>query len=255
MPYLWYSVYDCPVCVGALFFGRSTVPDGVNVVDKNGGGWMMQRSYIHAVAVPTRSGDHAGYLFMTDDVLLNIGQLSRAVNESGCDVIWRAPMRVCHDFIEESDKHVKKGEVIDTLREESRRFFNQSDEQFRAQLRSNLGSPSKYCIGHQNDFVYMPTAMAADWARVAQQMTDAGLFFTFTLHAALYGIARMEDMVVLRSKYLGRHARAGSYLRGCYFSWCSGKWGITLVQVDSSETPEVHTILSRQTANISTRLV
>lgn len=191
---------------------RSTVPDGVKIVDRNGGGWMMQRSFIDAVTVPREVVDHAGYLFMTDDVLLNIGQLTRAVNESGCDVIWRSDTELCEDIQSDKEKH----RLFDRFSSEAKKFFKQSDERFQARLTINMGSPSTYCMGTQNDFLYMPTAMAADWARVAQQMTDAGLVFTFAFYTAIFGIARMEDMVVLRSNYLDRAERSTALLKGTW---------------------------------------
>lgn len=196
----------------ALLLGRSTVPDGVNVVDRNGGGWMMQRSLIDAVTTPREVVDHAGYLFVTDDVLLNIGQLSRAAHESGCDVIWRSATKLCEDVNSDQPKH----RVFDRFSSEARDFFEQSDERFRARLSMNMGSPSMYCTGIQNDFLYMPASMAAEWARVAQQMTDAGLVFTFAFHTASFGIARMEDMVVLRTHYLDRKLRTNVILAGGY---------------------------------------
>lgn len=177
----------------------------------------MQKSFIHATSVPRNVGEHIGYVFMTDDVLLNMGQLSRAAKEYGCDVIWRSATTLCEEVLHESqddlDKHDNVG-VMKRFRNEAYDFFKQSDEQFRAQPTENMGSPSKYCMGTQNDFLYMPTSMAADWARVAQQMTDAGLIFTFALYTAIFGIARMEDMVVLRSKYLVSSQRSSALLRG-----------------------------------------
>lgn len=53
---------------------RSSVPEEVNVVDGNGGGWMMQRSLIHAVSRHRNDNDiPVGFLFITDDVLVNTG--------------------------------------------------------------------------------------------------------------------------------------------------------------------------------------
>ena len=177
----------------------------------------MQKSFIHATSVTREVGEHVGYLFMTDDVLLNIGQLSRAVNESGCDVIWRSATTNCEDVLDESQhnlgKHRRVG-IMQRFRHETNVFFKHSDEQFRAQLTQNMGSPSTYCMGTQNDFLYMPMSMAAKWSRVSQQMTDAGLIFTFSFYTAIFGIARMEDMVVLRSNYLGPTRRSTSLLRG-----------------------------------------
>lgn len=165
---------------------------------------MMQRSFIHAAMVPREVGGHDGYLFMTDDVLLNIGQLSRAVNESGCDVIWRSATERCENVLH-GDKTTS---VMKRFQMEAREFYKTSDQQFRTQLAQNMGSPSTYCMGTQNDFLYMPKSMSADWARVAQQMTDAGLVFTFAFYTAIFGIAPMQDMVVLRSKYLPDRSRS-----------------------------------------------
>lgn len=212
-----YQVYDRFHCSDAVFLRRSTLPDWVNVVDKNGGGWMMQKSFIHATSVSREAGEHVGYLFMTDDVLLNIGQLSRSVNESGCDVIWRSATTECEDVLDDSlddPNNREHARVMVRFRYEAHDFYQRSDEQFRTRLTQNMGSPSKYCLGTQNDFLYVPTSMAADWARVAQTMTDVGLVFTFALYTAIFGIARMEDMVVLRSNYLGPTRRSTSLLRG-----------------------------------------
>lgn len=89
-----------------------------------------------------------------------------------------------------------------------------SDEGFRAQLKRNLGSPSKYCMGVQNDFMYMPSMFAREWARVAQQMTDVGLVFTFAFYTAIFGITSMENMLILRSRYLAKTERAEHLLKG-----------------------------------------
>lgn len=71
-----------------------------------------------------------------------------------------------------------------------------------------------YCMGTQNDFLYMPTTFAEDWARVATQMTDTGLPFTFAFGTAIFGIARMKDMMVLRTHYLEKSERADVVLQG-----------------------------------------
>lgn len=90
----------------------------------------------------------------------------------------------------------------------------------------NLGSSSTYCMGTQNDFLYMPALFAEDWARVATQMTDVGLPFTYAFYTAIYGIARMEDMSILRSVYLEPNQRADFILRSEYFMYHNyGRWG------------------------------
>lgn len=89
-----------------------------------------------------------------------------------------------------------------------------SDDKFRAQLARNLGSPSIYCMGSQNDFLYMPAVYAKEWARVSGQMTDVGLEFTFPVFASLFGIAPLEDMLVLHTSYLSPGKRADDILQG-----------------------------------------
>jgi len=69
-------------------------------------------------------------------------------------------------------------------------------------------------MGTQNDFLYMPTVFAEDWARISNDMTEAGLVFTFAFYTAIFGIARLDDMVVLHTHYLGRSERADHVLRG-----------------------------------------
>lgn len=171
----------------------------------------MQKSFIDAVSRPREDdGDPAGFLFITDDVLLNLGQLTQAANVSGCDVIWRAAVRACDDVIAREPKD----NVLRHFLQEFRNFYHVSDEQFRAQLTRNMGGPSMYCKGCQPDFLYMPASMAARWATVAQQMTDKGLLFPFAMFTALFGIAPMEDMLVLRTWYLHEDERAVTLLAG-----------------------------------------
>lgn len=170
----------------------------------------MQKSLIDAITAPRETVITAGYLLMADDVLLNIGQLSRAANESGCDRIMRSATLHCADVTSSG----KKPWIHSVYINETLDFFEQSDERFRAQLTENVGSPSTYCAGTQNDFIYIPTGVAADWARIAQQMTDAGLVFIFAFYSAIFGIARKEDMIVLNSKYLNPPFRATRALAG-----------------------------------------
>ena len=170
----------------------------------------MQRSLIDAIQRSRGSADPAGFLFIVDDVLLNLGQLTRAANASGCDVFWRSAIGICEDV--ESDK--KHDRVFDRFLLETREFFQLSSERFKKQLVRNMGSPSIYCMGMQNDFLYVPSKMATAWADVAQQMTDSGLVFTFALSTAIYGIAGMEDMVVLQTHYLEKNGRADKLLEG-----------------------------------------
>lgn len=94
-----------------------------------------------------------------------------------------------------------------------------SDESFREQLARNLGSPATYCMGMQNDLLYMPMKFAEDWARVATQMTELGLPFTFPFYTAIYGIAPVEEMVVLHTHYL-EVRRANYVLKGDPLSEC-----------------------------------
>ena len=146
---------------------------------------------------------------MTDDVLLNLGQLTRAVHVSGCDVIWRSARIGCQDV--RRKKHIH---MVLRFLSEARAFSKLSETGFNEQLAQNLGSPATFCVGVQNDFLYVPIGLAAEWARIAQQMTDAGLIFTFAFNTAIYGIARMEDMVMLRTRYLVQESRADSLLKG-----------------------------------------
>lgn len=200
---------------------NSTVPDEVNIVDGNGGGWMMQRSLIHAVTVSRVYDDHAGFLFITDDVLLNIGQLTNGINESGCGVIWRSE-NMCEDIREDITHHIHN--VFRNYNHEALDFFKRSDEKFRNQLSENMGSPSKYCIGTQNDFIYIPKSMSMDWSRVSRQMTESGLGFTFSFYTAILGIARMEDMVVLKSTYLNKGSRSSDILQGSNLDFEKNCW-------------------------------
>eukprot|EP00903_Cladosiphon_okamuranus_P011807 g11095.t1 len=144
---------------------RSSVPAEVHVVDGNGGGWMMQRSLIDAVTRSRADNAPIGFLFITDDALINTGQLSRAVQVSGCQKIWRSALASCDDEESGSDRY----SMLARFAAEAKAFYEVSDEQFRAQLKSKLGSSSKYCIGVQNDFIYMPTVFAYEWAAVAQR--------------------------------------------------------------------------------------
>ncbi|CAM9514568.1 unnamed protein product [Ectocarpus sp. 13 AM-2016] len=53
----------------------SLIPEEVHAVDRNGGGWMMQRSFVDAVSRPRPNYETpSGFLFITDDVLLNMGR-------------------------------------------------------------------------------------------------------------------------------------------------------------------------------------
>lgn len=70
------------------------------------------------------------------------------------------------------------------------------------------------CMGTQNDFIYMPTVFAQEWTRVAQQMTDFGLAFTYTFYTAIFGITSLENTLILRSTYLDSSDRADNILRG-----------------------------------------
>lgn len=170
----------------------------------------MQRSLIDAIQKSRGIANPAGFLFITDDVLLNLGQLTRAVNTSGCEVIWRSPNERCEDILA-SGKHRR---MLGFFLSEARSFFKVSEEGFKKQLARNLGSESTYCMGIQNDFLYIPSGMAKAWAKVAQQMTDSGLVFTFAYYTAIYGIAPVEDMVVLRTHYLSHGRRAVDLLKG-----------------------------------------
>ena len=170
----------------------------------------MQRSLIDAIQRSRGSADPAGFLFIADDVLLNLGQLTRAANASGCDVFWRSAVGICED-VGSDEKHDR---VFDRFLLEAREFFQLSSERFKEQLARNMGSSSIYCMGMQNDFLYVPSKMATAWADVAQQMTDSGLVFTFALNTAMYGIAGMEDMVVLQTHYLDKNGRADKLLEG-----------------------------------------
>ena len=170
----------------------------------------MQRSLIDATQRSRGSVDPAGFLFIADDVLLNLGQLTRAANASGCDVFWRPAVKLCED-VESDEKHEH---VFGRFLLEAREFFQLSSERFKEQLARNMGSPSIYCMGMQNDFMYVPSKMATAWADVAQQMTDSGLVFTFAFNTAIYGIAGMEDMVVLQTHYLDKNGRADKLLQG-----------------------------------------
>ncbi|CAN0034972.1 unnamed protein product [Scytosiphon promiscuus] len=200
------KLYGYP-CYGDVL-NRSSIPEEVHVVDGNGGGWMMQRSFIDAVLRP-RDDTPRGFLFVSDDALLNMGQLSRVVSTSGCDVIWRSALTACNDV--ESDG--PKTKVFKRFLAEARAFYKVSDPAFRERLSENLGTPSTYCMGIQNDFLYMPAVFAERWAKVSNQMTDSGLVFTFAFYTAIFGIARMGDMVVLRSAYLKGSERADAVLR------------------------------------------
>lgn len=189
---------------------RSIVPENVRVVDRNGGGWMMQRSLINATSRHREGSSAAGFLFITDDVLLNLGQLTRAANVSGCAMIWRSDIATCADVGIEGSEHL----VFLRFLREARHFYKVSEEGFRSLLARNLGTPSTYCMGTQNDFIYIPSSMAEEWTKVAYQMTECGLPFTFSFFSAIFGISRIEDMVVLRTKYLSAHARADHILAG-----------------------------------------
>lgn len=170
----------------------------------------MQRALIDAIQKSRGNANPAGFLFMTDDVLLNLGQLTHAVNTSGCGVIWRSDNELCEDILARG-KHRR---MIGLFLSEARSFFEVSEEGFKEQLARNLGSESTYCMAIQNDFLYIPSEMAKAWAKVAQQMTDSGLVFTFAYYTAIYGIAPMKDMVVLRTRYLNRGSRAEHLLKG-----------------------------------------
>lgn len=189
---------------------RSTLPEDVRVVDRNGGGWMMQRSLIDAMSRHREGARAAGFLFITDDVLLNLGQLTRAANASSCEVIWRSEIDMCNDVRARGSKQ----HVFSRLLAQSRHFYNVSDEGFRSLLTRNVGSSSTYCMGTQNDFIYIPSSISGEWARVALQMTESGLPFTFAFYTAIFGIANIEDMTVLRTKYLPSKKRADKLLRG-----------------------------------------
>lgn len=180
------------------------------MVDHNGGGWLMQRSLIDAIERRREGVDPAGFLFIADDVLLNLGQLTRAVRTSGCDVIWRSDHNICED-VKIEGKHDR---VFDRFLSEAREFSQLSDETFNDQLARNLGTSSTYCMGSQNDFIYIPTKMATAWTKVAKQMTDVGLVFTYTFNTAIYGIAPIEDMVILRTDYLSKENRSDNLLQG-----------------------------------------
>lgn len=170
----------------------------------------MQRSLIDAIERPRGGADPAGFLFITDDVLLNLGRLTRAVRASGCEVIWRSASEVCQDV----NSKIKHAEIFYGLLSKARQFSLLSDEVFNEQITRNLGSPSTYCLGYQNDFLYIPSGMATEWTKVARQMTELGLVFTFTFSTAIYGIASTEDMVVLRTRYLPRLFRVDTRLAG-----------------------------------------
>lgn len=170
----------------------------------------MQRSLIDAMERPRGGADAAGFLFITDDVLLNLGRLTRAVRVSGCEVIWRSTSEICQDV----NSKIKHAEIFYGLLSKARQFSLLADEGFKEQITRNLGSPSTYCLGYQNDFIYIPISMATAWTKVARQMTELGLVFTFTFSTAIYGIAPMEDMIVLRTRYLPRQFRADTRLEG-----------------------------------------
>lgn len=205
--------------------GRSTtlLPEGVHLVDNNGGGWLMQQSFVAAVSRHQRDNDggnndhsgsnFSGFLFTTDDTLLNLGQLTRAANVSGCDVIWRSDTEQCHEAMGPTAPRASRDHrIFARYLNQARDFYRASDEIFRARLARNTGSPSTYCIGSQNSFLYMPRAMSGAWTRVAEQMISVELPFPFALHAATFGVADIEDMVVLRSRYLDRRDRPSACL-------------------------------------------
>lgn len=199
------------------------LPEGVHVVDNNGGGWLMQQSFVAAVSRHQHNNDGdnneksdsavSGFLFTTDDTLLNLGQLTRAANSSGCEVVWRSETEKCHDVMDhKAPRASRDNRVFARYLNQARDFYRASDENFKTRLSRNTGSPSTYCIGTQNSFLYVPRTMSEDWARVAMKTMTAGLPFPFALHAALFGIADIEDMVVLRSRYLDRRERSSTCL-------------------------------------------
>lgn len=182
----------------------------------------MQRSFVHAAtrrrdteSVTNSTANYStrppsGFLFMTDDLLLNVGRLSHAAREFGCDVIWRSALALCEDVETEE----QKDRVLKRFLTEARQFYEVSDAGFRAQIASNLGTASTYCMGSQNDFLYMPSVFAADWVKVVQQMTDVGLIFTYAFYTAIFGIVPLSDMLVLRTAYLSRGQRPVDLLTG-----------------------------------------
>ena len=147
----------------------------------------MQRPLIDVIQRSCGKVDPAGFLFIADDVLLNLGKLTREVK---CNVIWRADPGLCQDV----GNGKKYRGVIRRLLLEARTFFEFSEEGFREQLARNLGSPSMCCMGQQPDFLYIPGGMTKAWTKIAQQMTEFGLTFPFTFNTAIYGIAPKEDM-------------------------------------------------------------
>lgn len=218
-------------CYGNL--DKSKVPEEVNIVDRTGGGWMVQKSLIHAIETSRDDDDHVGFLFIADDVLLNLGQLTRGVLDAGCDVFWRSEIHICEDVINSELKtqvfrHFKS-KIID--------FFEKSDEIFREQLEKNLGTSSTYCMGNQMDFFYVPKRFSSRWVKVAMEMTESGLVFVFPFYSAIFGIAGMEDMVILNSKYLESNERSPEILKNSIFE--NGCWkGI------DSDKKKVNSLLS-----------
>lgn len=202
---------------------RSSVPAGVHVVDHLGGGWMMQRSLIDIILRTREAESHlngtipdikppAGFFLMADDGLLNIGQLSRAARTFGCDVIWRAPVVHCQDIM----NHDSKSHFVDRYKAQARKFHEISGETFRKQLASNLGTSSTFCMASQNDVLYVPMTLATDWVEVAQQMTDVGLTFNYVFYTAIFGIAPLNDMMVMQTAYLSHGERADNILQGLW---------------------------------------
>lgn len=179
------------------------------MVDNQGGDWLIQLTLIDAIHRSRGNADPAGFFLIVDDVVLNLGQLTQAVKTSGCGVIWRGPIKYCEDL--NAKKHTG---VINRFKREARRFLEVSGKGFKEQLERNLGSQSTFCMGTQVDFVYIPSGIATAWVKAAQQMIGSGLIFAFPFYMALFGIAPMEDMVVIRTYYLSKEARANSLLKG-----------------------------------------
>lgn len=179
---------------------RSSLPSEVRIIDKMGGGWLMQKALFDSIQ--RHSNDNIqGFFFAADDLLLNMGQFSRIAKSSQCNAIMRSSPRYWADLYK-GESTAKISPVWIEYIERARRFYAISDVKFRNQLEQNLGGEARFVTTQQSDFVYLPSWVIPEWLPVAQQMTNEGLGFQYTFSAALFGVARMEDMLVVNTRHL-----------------------------------------------------